>query len=472
MAKFIGLDLGTNSIGWSIRETDLEERRYFIEQFKEYLLKGKREDDISEILKNEIIDYGVIVFEKGVGDGKSGEFSLAAERRKNRSKRRLYNAKRYRKWALLKVLIENKMCPLSPEELKLWSVGEWIEKEGKKKNVGRIYPLENQILQQWLAFDPIFFGDKGTSKNAKVIRKNPYDLRCELLKQIEPNEELRKYKIGRALYHFAQRRGFKTSRKSGKSGYAKNEEIEKAKAENNELQLSQFINQKYFQQNQRFRASGVIQRKYYEKEFLAICDKQELDKTLSQQLFDAVYFVRPLRTQKGLVGKCTLEPNKPRIPISHPLYEEFRALQKINDIKWRETGSNKDFEPIKISLKKKIFEQLFFRKISGGKNKDKIDERSYFKFEEIVKEFSENNKYEFNFAKYDIEKLKEENKYELTANPSISVCPVIAGLINVFDEVWKDKFISDENKFGINWSNLSLNYKIKYVSKKESGKGL
>lgn len=469
----LGLDLGTNSIGWAIRETDIEERRYFLEKFQEFLLNEKTDKEINEILKNEIINYGVIVFEKGVGDGKSGEFSLAAERRKNRSKRRLYNAKRYRKWALLKVLIENKMCPLSQEDLILWSIGNW---EKRQRNKGRIYPKNEEWLK-WLAMDEKYFGHKGLiEKNHEgkpsYIRKNPYDLRCELIEQFEGDEELRKYKIGRALYHFAQRRGFKTSRKSGKSGYAKNEEIEKAKAENNELQLSQFINQKYFQQNQRFRATGVIQRKYYEEEFLAICEKQELDKTLSQQLFDAVYFVRPLRTQKGLVGKCTLEPNKPRIPISHPLYEEFRALQKINDIKWRETGSNKGFEPIKIDLKKKIFEQLFFRKISGGKNKDKIDERSYFKFEEIVKEFSENNKYEFNFAKYDIEKLKEENKYELTANPSISVCPVIAGLMNVFDKEWKDKFISDESKFGINWSNLSLNYKIKYVSKKESGKGL
>ena len=66
MAKILGLDLGTNSVGWAIRDTDSVEA-------------------------NQIIDYGVLVYKKGVGDGKSGEFSLAAERRKNRSKRRLYN---------------------------------------------------------------------------------------------------------------------------------------------------------------------------------------------------------------------------------------------------------------------------------------------------------------------------------------------------------------------------------------------
>lgn len=88
--KTLGLDLGTNSIGWAIRDTETSDA-------------------------NQIVDYGVTVFRKGAGDGKQGEFSLAAERRKNRSKRRLYNAKRYRKWELLKVLIENNMCPLRPE---------------------------------------------------------------------------------------------------------------------------------------------------------------------------------------------------------------------------------------------------------------------------------------------------------------------------------------------------------------------
>jgi CRISPR-associated endonuclease Csn1 len=114
MGKILGLDLGTNSIGWAIRDTDAE-------------------------IENQIIDYGVIAFKKGVGDGKSGEFSLAAERRKNRSKRRLYNAKHYRKWATLKVIMQNNMCPISEEELRLWSIGNWKNDEkNKRKNLSII----------------------------------------------------------------------------------------------------------------------------------------------------------------------------------------------------------------------------------------------------------------------------------------------------------------------------------------------
>ncbi|MEO6168069.1 MAG: hypothetical protein ABIO46_03845, partial [Chitinophagales bacterium] len=94
--KFLGLDLGSNSIGWSIRNLVSNE--------------------------NQITNYGAIVFPQGVGEGKSGEFSFAAERTKNRSVRRLYQARKYRLWETLKVLIENDYCPLSIENLNKWMV--------------------------------------------------------------------------------------------------------------------------------------------------------------------------------------------------------------------------------------------------------------------------------------------------------------------------------------------------------------
>jgi CRISPR-associated endonuclease Csn1 len=438
--KILGLDLGTNSIGWAIR-------------------------DIDSNYENQIVDYGVIVFEKGVGEGKSGEFSLAAERRKNRSKRRLYNAKRYRKWELLKLLINNQMCPLSNDELRLWSIGDWVDENGKMKNKGRKYPSSPDFIR-WLAMDFEKIGQPYVeNEKLKPEFRNPYELRNFLLENNNDGSQKRKYQIGRALYHFAQRRGFKTSRKSGKSTYAENKEIENKKTENPNYQIANYALEK-LNNNHRFRASGVIQRKYYEEEFISICQKQGLDETLTQQLFNAVYYVRPLRSQKGLVGKCTLEKGKARIPVSHPLFEEFRALTFINNIQWRETNSNKPFEPIPIELKKSIFEQLVFRKIEKGKDKGKVSEESFFKFEEIVRKFSENYKFEFNYAKYNEKKLKEENKYELISNPNVPACPVIASLMNVFDEEWKEKFITNNNRFGIHWDGLTLEYTVQYGNSK------
>lgn len=430
--KILGLDLGTNSIGWAIRDTDSS-------------------------IDNQIIDYGVTVFRKGVGDGKSGEFSLAAERRKNRSKRRLYNAKRYRKWELLKVLIDNKMCPLKVEELRLWSIGCW--RNGK--NTGRQYPIDNLEWMKWLALDPTYFGDNGQSENGKTIRKSPYDLRSELLEKFKEDEEKKGYKIGRALYHLVQRRGFKTSRKSGKSSFGESEILKKfyeKYPEKTHWKSAQIFT--YLQSDKctdaelklgRIRKeTGVLQRKFYEEELDSICEKQQVSEELKTKLKKAIYFVRPLRTQKGLVGKCTLEKGKQRIPISHPDFEEFRALQFINNIQWRETETKKPFETIPMNLKKNIFENLFFKKIESGKNKGKNSNRDYFEFEEITNKYSENGKYEFNY----------KNK------PNVSTCPVIAGLMNIFENEWESKFISDENRFGIDWSGLSLEYIVQYGKKK------
>ncbi len=419
MTKILGLDLGTNSIGWAIRNND-------------------------DFYDNQIIDKGVLVFKKGVGDGKSGEFSLAAERRNNRGKRRLYNAKRYRKWATLKLLIENDMCPLSQEELDLWRVGRWENVNNENKNLGRIFPMNKNFLN-WLRLD---FNEDG-----KGDFLNPYEIRVELADILDENDKNRLYKIGRVLYHLAQRRGFKTNRKSGKSSYGENEYFKKFYETHPDkinwtaskiwMHLLSKVDENEKLRITRIRDSGIIQRDEYEKEFDTICAKQELDRKLIEKLKKAIYYVRPLRSQKGLVGKCTFENGKPRIPISHPLFEEFRSIQFINNIKWKIANpddKSEPKEPIPFSLKKIIFKELFFRK-----------SKAFFKFEEIVSRYSENGKYEFNYKN----------------NPSVSACPVIAGLIKYFESKWKNIFIEKEDEFGINWDGLSIGYKTKQYGKEK-----
>ena len=88
--RCLGLDLGTNSIGIALRNTD----------------KG---DNLTEQLEL----FSSIIFKSGVGIGKTGEFSYAAERTKKRSARRLYQARKYRIWATLELLIKEGYCPLS-----------------------------------------------------------------------------------------------------------------------------------------------------------------------------------------------------------------------------------------------------------------------------------------------------------------------------------------------------------------------
>jgi CRISPR-associated endonuclease Csn1 len=424
MGNILGLDLGTNSIGWAIRDTDV------------------LEDD-------QIVDYGVVIFKKGVGEGKSGEFSLAAERRKNRSKRRLYNAKRYRKWATLKVLQQNGMCPISEEELRLWSVGNW--QEGKNK--GRVYP-SSLGFHSWLAMDFKIIGKTRSEEyKHKPEYENPYLLRKNLIEATQLNDENKLFKIGRSLYHLVQRRGFKTSRKNGKSTYGENEYLKTIREKHPDWHASQILQYGLENENRRIRNSGVIQRIEFEKEFYHICKNQGLQEELIDKLYKAIYFVRPLRTQKGLVGTCTLEKGKPRIPISHPAYEEFRALSFINNIQWRESGTSSKFEAIPVEIKREILEKLFFKR---SNRTGKVSDRTYFKFDEIIDAFSENGKWEFNY----------KNK------PNVTTCPVSAGLMNVFDDEWKNKFINDGDKFGINWAELKLNYKVLYGKKSGAARSL
>src|SRR5690606_37282727 len=90
--------------------------------------------------------------------------------------------------------------------------------------------------------------------------------------------------------------------------------------------------------------------------------------------------------------------------------------------------------------------ELFFRRLGSGKNKGKVHSDGHFKFDDIIEKYSEKGRYEFNY----------KNK------PNVSTCPVTASLMNVFDAEWGDKFITDENAYGINWDGLKIVYELKY----------
>ena len=152
MRRRLGIDLGTNSVGWSILEDD------------------------------KIKDCGVLIFEQGIPAEKGVEApqSPAADRRAFRSARRLKFRRRLRKYHVLKLLIENGMCPLDLQELKNWiSHG--------------VFPLNNRDFIAWLN---------------STRESNPYYFRARAA-----TEKVPPFEFGRALFHIAIRRGFKSSRK-------------------------------------------------------------------------------------------------------------------------------------------------------------------------------------------------------------------------------------------------------------------
>lgn len=395
--KTLGIDLGTNSIGLALN------------------------------IDNSFDWYGVYTFKKGIGEGDSGEFSLAAERTKHRSSRRNYNARRYRKWETLKVLVDNNFCPLSKENLNKWIY--------YKKGEGRVYPVDDDEFSSWIKLD--------FNKDGIPDYSSPYQLRRQLInKQLDLTNKENRYKIGRALYHIAQRRGFKSSRKGGSS-----EEVAVFKGSDETKTIGRNEYENLIHENGSLGAAFAFLedngirvrnrytlRKDYLDEVLMIIKKQGLENNVfAEKIKNAIFFQRPLRSQKGLIGKCTLETNKSRCPISHPKFEEYRAWSLLNNIKYRK-NSVEQFKPLPIELKEEIYYSKFFRK-------SKRD----FKFIEIRKAIqAHNNNWVINYG----EKMDE------TSVPS---CYVSSIFKSVFGEDWTDfnKTITKKDK-------ADKEYKVNY----------
>ncbi|MCA0380551.1 MAG: hypothetical protein LCH58_00195 [Bacteroidetes bacterium] len=340
MEKILGLDLGTNSIGWAIREVNPE-------------------------LENQIIDKGVLTFDKGVAEDKSGEHPMVQKRTESRGKRRNYQAEKYRKWELLECLIHNQMCPLSIEELNEWRY--------YTKRLGRKYP-KNEKFIQWLRFD--FDGDgKPDFERLGFSKHESYYLFRALIVDESKVDIFRKEPsiIGRVLYQLVQRRGYndgqnideaekdelsKTIMKGGgEAGAVGVNEILPYLEKHKTLGAALYYLQK--EQKTRIRKRYNL-RSHFQNEIKEICRIQKLDH-LYKAFWGAIIWQRPLRGQKGLVGVCTFEQNKRRCPISHPFYEEYRTWVFINNLKIKpivKNGKEINSMPLNDALHQVVYPQF------------------------------------------------------------------------------------------------------------------
>ena len=380
MTKILGIDTGTNSHGWAIVEKQADEYH--------------------------LLDKGVDIFQEGVLKTEKGkEYSKAAERTAHKAARvRNYRIK-LRKIRLLRILSDAHLCPpLSKVELSAWR----LKKE---------YP-KNELFMQWQSTDD-------------ESEKTPYAYRHKCLHDcLDFSSVTDRYILGRAFYHMIQRRGFLSNRKdqsADDTGKVK-ESISNLTQEMHDAGYEYLGDYFYslYNKGEKIRNHYTARNEHYLAEFKAICEKQDLDKNLGpevvRQIEKAIFDQRPLKSQKGQVGKCVFEKNKTKCPSSHPMYEEFRMLSFINNIKIQ-TPNDDVLRPLSPEERALIM-PLFFRK-----------SKKLFDFEDIAKKLAPKKQYGFYKKSSDAEM---PYLFNYPMDTSVSSCPVTTALKDIFGDDWID----------------------------------
>ena len=432
--KILGIDPGTNSLGIAVREP----------------MRAKD-------LIDQITYFSVDTFDTSTEKGKS----LAAKRTETKQPRRLRDTRRRRLWATLQLLIDYKLCPMKQESLDMWRT------YNKNKKLFRKYPIDDIEFENWIKLD---FNEDGIADYS-----SPYQLRCELVTvQLDLNDTHNRYKLGRALYHIAQRRAFKSSK--GETIASQEEEAnegniedvaEAMKASETKMSkvLSDLMKEKQFktvgqafafleEQGIRVRNSTYKPvRSMLENEIREIFEFQnELspESELFRRLISTkknegtIFYKKPLKSQRGLVGKCTLEPQKPRCPLGHPEFEKFRAYSLLNNIRYR-IEIDKDWQELSFDIKEKIFNKKFLSRV-----------KTDFPFMEI-RVFLEN---ELNVPLLPIDGKPRINYKDYQ---SVSGCPVTARIIRILGKDWVNWSIMG-NKKRLSHSKGNTAHQVNYTA--------
>ncbi len=341
----LGLDIGTTSVGWAVVDS------------RNNKPVGLRQ-------------AGVRIFEAGVeGDIESGrDASRAAGRRAARLQRRQTWRRADR---LRRTFAELQRHSLLPD-------GGF----GSSSRHEALLKLDAELRPKHVP--------KDDERAAQLL---PYLLRSKGV-----TEPLRLLEFGRALFHLSQRRGYRSNRKtdqqpeadsgdeldaageppkkrakrktkatdeqtsaralnadqpandstaSGKEDALKvKESISRLQQEMGTLTLGQFFaTLDPLEHRIRQRWTG---REMYLAEFERLWTEQskhhpELTVEVKRAIHRAIFHQRKLKSQKGLVGKCELEPKRRRCAQALPIAQEFRIRQQINHLKLREANGYERF---------------------------------------------------------------------------------------------------------------------------------
>jgi len=336
----LGLDIGTNSIGWAVIGcVDAQEQ------------VG-------------LIGCGARIFQEAV-DVKTKTPKNQA-RRAARSARRLVSRRKMRRNKILNILLQNNLLPEDA-----------IERE--KLFTG------NQLY-------------------------DPYELRRRAL-----DDKLKPYEFGRVLYHLSQRRGFQSNRKAASK---EDGDVKKAITSlHQEMIDSKSRTLGEYLASQSVKRNRYTDRAMYQEEFEQIWQSQQkhypdlLNPAFKVAIHNAIFFQRPLKIQKNLVGKCTFEPGRKRASRALLEYQRFRMLQDLNHLTIK-NPITREYRPLEIDEREELLRLLEKQKTlswSAARKKLKLHEGEVFNLEEGKKKELTGNR-----TSYTLRSILEKQWVEMT----------------------------------------------------------
>lgn len=408
MSKILAFDPGTNSLGMVLRDTD----------------NGNLADQVTS---------GVDIFrDKTERDKRGRHHSAASQRRSFRNARTRLRSVKRRKQATLKLLIKHGCCPLDMDSLNKWRF------DDDEKGYDRTFPVSNESFMNWINFEFQIGNEKVRSvyRLREILATTPLDYS-------KPESWLM---LGRAIYSIAVRRGFKSSRlDSTKSDDTENDDTQQLQKSEEELSkgLSAYMTEHNcptvgaaFARMERvdrirIRANEDFKpiRAMLKKEIETIFDVQRLDTDsdlykglMSEKKHEGtIFYKNPLKSQKGKIEYCTLEPHRRRCPKSHPANEFNVAWQLLNNIKIKREGV---WEFLDIQVRQTLYQELFVRNVK------------HFDFKEIREKLE------------DIYNLTLEYRESINYSDTKSVngCPISHYLQKIFGPDWQSVEIPGTKK--------------------------
>ncbi|MCH9717712.1 MAG: type II CRISPR RNA-guided endonuclease Cas9 [Gammaproteobacteria bacterium] len=310
----LGLDIGTNSIGWSVLATNEQQ----------------------EVV--EIVDAGARIFSDGRTD--KSKSTLAADRRVARGARRRRDRFLQRQSFLLQSLSAAGLFPKDQEE----------RKELQLEN-----PLQPRARALTEKLQPFQIGRALFHINQRRGFKS---------NRKDKSEEATSGKVVNSVKLLAQEMGLCEAEEQEESS---REWLEKLQSQK-QLSYGQFLWERQQQHKPTRARSGYGEkgdlyevyptREIYIDEFNKIWDAQAtfypemMTKECRKNIYDIIFFQRPLKAPE--LGQCLYLSKEKRTYRAMPSFQQFRIYQEVNHLEWRDGNHDK----YQVRNNKKLRDQI------------------------------------------------------------------------------------------------------------------